>query len=59
MSIQLRKYQEDSVHSILQEFTKSDSILFQMPTGTGKTTIFSEIIKIWSTKLFPSQRILI
>ena len=59
MSIQLRKYQEDSVHSILEEFTKSDSILFQMPTGTGKTTIFSEIIKIWSTTKFPNQRILI
>jgi superfamily II DNA or RNA helicase len=59
MSIQLRKYQEDSVNTILQEFTRTESILFQMPTGTGKTTIFSEIIKVWSTKLHPNKRILI
>jgi superfamily II DNA or RNA helicase len=59
MSISLRPYQIESVNKILTELEKTDSVLLQMPTGTGKTTIFSEIIKKWSIDVYPGKRILV
>jgi len=59
MSISLRPYQIESVNKILTELEKTDSVLLQMPTGTGKTTIFSEIIKKWSIYVYPGKRILV
>jgi superfamily II DNA or RNA helicase len=59
MSVSLRPYQIESVNKILTELEKRDSVLLQMPTGTGKTTIFSEIIKKWSIDVYPGKRILV
>ena len=44
----LYPFQESTVHKILDEFSKSGkdfNLLFQLPTGGGKTVIFSEIAK--------------
>lgn len=41
----LRQYQIDSKAKIFTAWSASRSILFQMPTGTGKTRLFASIIK--------------
>jgi superfamily II DNA or RNA helicase len=45
---ELYPFQEKTVHSILEELNsngKNFNLLFQLPTGGGKTVIFSEIAK--------------
>ena len=45
---QLYPYQEEAVTTIfnkLKEAKPNENILFQLPTGGGKTIIFSEIAK--------------
>jgi superfamily II DNA or RNA helicase len=43
----LREYQKVGIRKIFDEWNPEKgnyrSVLFQMPTGTGKTTVFSEI----------------
>lgn len=47
MSEKLRPYQHQGIKEIFLEWRKgTKSILFQMPTGTGKTVLFSEIVRI-------------
>ena len=44
----LYPFQEKTVHSIIEELEKNGknfNLLFQLPTGGGKTVIFSEIAK--------------
>lgn len=41
----LRKHQIDAKNEILRAWDTYSSVLFQMPTGTGKTYLFSSIIK--------------
>jgi superfamily II DNA or RNA helicase len=41
----LRPYQVNSKKQIYQAWLSVRSVLFQMPTGTGKTRLFSSIIK--------------
>ena len=41
----LRPYQHESKLEIYNAWDTSPSIMFQMPTGTGKTRLFSSIIK--------------
>ena len=41
----LRPYQHESKLEIYKAWETSPSIMFQMPTGTGKTRLFSSIIK--------------
>lgn len=44
----LYPFQEKTVHSIVEELEKNGknfNLLFQLPTGGGKTVIFSEIAK--------------
>ncbi len=41
-----RPYQRDAIDSVLDEFTRVSSTLIVEPTGTGKTVIFAEIIRI-------------
>jgi superfamily II DNA or RNA helicase len=46
--IQLRPYQTDGIRKIFEAWNPNHpeykNVLFQMPTGTGKTTVFSEIV---------------
>lgn len=47
--IELRDYQVDGIKKIFEAWDPKKSnlknVLFQMPTGTGKTTVFSEIVR--------------
>lgn len=43
--IRLRPYQIDSIDRIYNAWLNCKSVLFQMPSGTGKTIVFSEIVK--------------
>lgn len=40
-----RPYQQEAVRSVLQEWKEKQSTLVVMPTGTGKTILFSHIIR--------------
>lgn len=58
----LRPYQQEAKDSIFSAWEECDNVLFQMPTGTGKTRLFSSIIsdiKAWSTLHSFDCRILI
>lgn len=41
----LRKHQLDAKNAILRAWDTYDSVMLQMPTGTGKTYLFTSIIK--------------
>lgn len=55
----LRDYQTKAINNILESFNDYDSVMLQMPTGTGKTTVFSELVKRWIREIKPNQRVLI
>jgi superfamily II DNA or RNA helicase len=55
----LRDYQQKAIDEILNSFNKHDSIMLQMPTGTGKTTVFAELIRIWIKEINSGQRVLV
>lgn len=47
MSEQLRPYQQEGITKIFTSWKNGNrSVLFQMPTGTGKTVLFSEIVRM-------------
>lgn len=47
MGIALREYQTEAVESVLRELETHRSTLFVIPTGGGKTIVFSEIARRW------------
>lgn len=46
--MKLRPYQEECVDSIFAKFSEGDSTLAVLPTGCGKTVIFSEACRRWN-----------
>lgn len=58
----LRLYQQRAKEDIFSAWDECDGVMFQMPTGTGKTRLFSSIIrdiKTWSTQKDENIKILI
>jgi len=47
--VKLRPYQTEGIRKIFEAWDPQRlnlmNVLFQMPTGTGKTTVFSEIVR--------------
>ena len=43
--ITLRDYQTKTIESVFSEWTENQSTIAVLPTGSGKTTIFSEIAR--------------
>lgn len=43
--IQLYEYQKDMLRQIENAFVTHQSVMIQMPTGTGKTVLISEVVK--------------
>jgi superfamily II DNA or RNA helicase len=41
----LLPYQQQAVNNVISSFSTNKSVMLQMPTGTGKTHVFCEIIK--------------
>lgn len=44
--MQLRQYQQDAIAAIRVAWRRDQSVLLQLPTGGGKTVIFSEITRL-------------
>lgn len=59
MDIKLRDYQINGIDNIINAWADCKSVLFQMPTGTGKTTLFCEIVRKFTTELYPDKKVLI
>ena len=60
--ITLRDYQQLAKEEIFSKWNLADNILYQMPTGTGKTRLFTSIIRdisIWGLRHNINYRILI
>ena len=58
----LRPYQQDAKEQIFAAWDECDSVMFQMPTGTGKTRLFTSIIgdiSTWSVLQSINTKILI
>lgn len=58
----LRDYQQQAKEQIFSQWNDADNILYQMPTGTGKTRLFTSIIRdinVWGLRNDHRQRILI
>ncbi len=58
----LRPYQQEAKERIFSAWDECDGVMFQMPTGTGKTRLFSSIIsdiKIWGVQNGEDVKILI
>ena len=41
----LRDYQQEAKEKIFGQWDSVDNVLYQMPTGTGKTRLFTSIIR--------------
>lgn len=50
LMIQLYQHQQKSVNEILQKFQTNQRVLYQLPTGGGKTIVFSFLAKHWIEK---------
>jgi superfamily II DNA or RNA helicase len=59
MPIELYPYQKDALKSIRIGFQEHNSIMLQLPTGTGKTTVFSAFVKWHIKNSEPNKRVLI
>jgi len=59
MTIRLRDYQITGIDEIINAWKSCKSVLFQMPTGTGKTTLFCEIVRKFTTELYPDKKVLV
>jgi len=46
-AITLRPYQEEAVGAVFREWGNVASTLVVCPTGTGKSVIFSEVMRRW------------
>ena len=58
----LRPYQQQAKEEIFSAWDECDAVMFQMPTGTGKTRLFSSIIsdiKTWGVQNGEDVKILI
>lgn len=58
----LRDYQQQAKEQIFSQWDSVDNIMYQMPTGTGKTRLFTSIIRdinVWGLRNGHRQRILI
>lgn len=58
----LRPYQQQAKEGIFSAWDECDAVMFQMPTGTGKTRLFSSIIsdiKTWGVQNGEDVKILI
>ncbi|MCO5231747.1 MAG: DEAD/DEAH box helicase [Chitinophagales bacterium] len=59
MNVQLREYQKQGIDEIFESWRTCNSVLFQMPTGTGKTTLFCEIARLFITEINKDKKVLI
>lgn len=46
-AITLRPYQQEAVDGVYEAWGESQSTLVCLPTGTGKSVVFSEVMRRW------------
>lgn len=54
--MQLRPYQLEALDKVMADLRQKPYVLLQIPTGGGKTVVFSEIIRRWMTE-YPAMTI--
>ena len=59
MGEELRNYQQDIIKETLYNLSHHKSIMVQMPTGTGKTTVMASFVKTYIKEIEPNKRVLI
>lgn len=62
IDISLRDYQQSAKESIFRLWQDFDNVMYQMPTGTGKTRLFTSLIRdirVWSLRTSIAGKILI
>ena len=57
--IQLRDYQIAAINDIIRAIIEKKNTVLQLPTGTGKTTIIAEVIRLWRAQHSKNQRALV
>lgn len=57
--IKLYNYQKEFVKKIQQSFLQKNSVLLQMPTGTGKTIVISEIVRLFLEEHSSGENVLV
>ena len=60
--LSLREYQQEAKKKIFSQWDHVDNVMYQMPTGTGKTRLFTSIIRdisVWGLRNNNRPRILI
>ena len=60
--LSLRDYQQEAKEKIFSQWDRVDNVMYQMPTGTGKTRLFTSIIRdisVWGLRHNDRPRILI
>lgn len=45
--VTLRPYQREAVDAVFREWESVSSTLVVMPTGTGKSVVFSDVMRRW------------
>lgn len=45
--VTLRPYQREAVDAVFREWESNQSTLVVAPTGTGKSVVFSEVMRRW------------
>ena len=61
IDISLRDYQQSAKESIFRLWQDFDNVMYQMPTGTGKTRLFTSLIRdirVWSLRTSIAGKIL-
>jgi superfamily II DNA or RNA helicase len=48
--MKLRQYQIEAIHQLRDGFRKNNRLILCLPTGSGKTVIFSEIVRLTAEK---------
>lgn len=60
MAEELRPYQQKIIKDAFESINEdTNSVLLQMPTGTGKTHVFAEIVRKWANEYEPRKKVLI
>jgi superfamily II DNA or RNA helicase len=58
-SVILRDYQNNAIKDILSGINDRKNTVIQLPTGTGKTTVIAEALRIWRSNYGKNQRSLV
>ncbi len=58
-SVILRDYQNNAIKDILSGINDRKNTVIQLPTGTGKTTVIAEALRIWRSNHGKNQRALV